>query len=587
MVSDFTEEIYYDKQNREIKIMKPNDPNRVKGGKEGSIYEIISYKNIKYNVNNLIFKCFDRSTDPYEKYDKISDMIRKSQSSDCIKYFNAISDNVAFPLETVYKDMNRKNFAGFIMRKVSTETNFKEFTRNSNHTYFNFSTCVNVATQLCKIVFNIHQMGYVIGDFNDLNILLDKNDQVFLVDADSFIFDKYGIEIGRPEMLPKEIIEYQRKMKQENLDTISYNKNTDNYALAVHLYKLFTGSYPYIHKNINYDKSDDSSIAYAVLNGKYPLTNPLCQLPNHFFPLRTIPRELTTLMYKAFSQKYRPGAEQYLAALNKLRNKSKKCQRSEKHIFYKDLGKCPCCEYSQANDILYKFDDFNVLPKKESKKAKTIKASHTKSEKLKAIGWTIRVALVLLPILVFLISMVSIGVKETMYKIYLFDELNIYYMLIYAGAGLIALAFLVAFMLLFTEYHSIKEKITAGVMLVIAYFVTAFFVATAFTRPTISSVDCLNSVDDDSLVYVLDEGQAQIELNIDGVLSYNMLKKDLDFTYSAAVFDSVELIENENDKADGKYLIVIEMNPGYPSGHIVVTSKKSKKTLAEITINSN
>ena len=134
-----TEEIYYDKLNREIRISKPNNPSLIKGGKEGSIYEVISYKNIKYNANNLLFKCFDRSIDPYEKYEKVTDMIRRNESSSYAKYFNSISDCVAFPLEAVYRGENRRDFAGFLMRKMGGICNFKEYTRNANHSYYNFT----------------------------------------------------------------------------------------------------------------------------------------------------------------------------------------------------------------------------------------------------------------------------------------------------------------------------------------------------------------------------------------------------------------------------------------------------------------
>lgn len=464
------EEVYYDKLNREIRISKPNNPSLVKGGKEGSIYEVISYKNIKYNASNLYFKCFDRGIDPYEKYEKISDIIRRNESSQYARYYNNIFDCVAFPIEAVYKGENRRDFQGFLMRKMTGNCNFKEFTRNSNHTYYNFNTCVSIAQSLCKIVYNIHKMGYTIGDFNDLNIIVDsKNNSVSLVDADSFMFNNYVIELGRPEMLPKEIVEIQKKIKENKSHiNISYNEDTDDYALAVHLYKLFTGCYPYIHKNRIEDPLDDSSIKYAVLYMRFPLVNPTCMQPSHFFPLKTLPKELSMLLSKAFSNNKRPDALNYLDVLAKIKTKQKKCNRDDKHIYYKELGKCPCCEYAKNNGLYVKED--NIKRKTSQKKYKVTKRFNF----VALIIALLKIILFLIPFVAIGLSCYFIGYKKFIDNIYFFNTVKWYYYLLEGTLAFIILLLGIYAISHTGEFSSKKEKLCSFIFMLISYIVVGF-----------------------------------------------------------------------------------------------------------------
>lgn len=577
MEYDFIEEIYYDKLNREIRISKPNNPSLIKGGKEGSIYEVTSYKNIKYNANNLYFKCFDRGIDPYDKYEKITDMIRHNEASAYVRYYNNISDSVAFPLEAVYRGENRRDFAGFLMRKMTGSSNFKEFTRNANHTYYNFSNCVAVANSLCKIVYNVHRMGYVIGDFNDLNIIVDpKTNNVCLVDADSFIFNNYTIEIGRPEMLPKEIVEIQKKMKEtkEQLN-ISYNEDTDDYALAVHLYKLFTGCYPYIHKNRMEDPSDDSSIAYAVLNQRFPLINPTCMQPNHFFPLKTIPKDLAQLLSKAFSSKKRPNAAAYMASLAKVRYKQKKCNRDDKHVYYKELGKCPCCEYAKANGLYVKEDNVQTKTKVKPKKYKP------KTKRFNFVSFSF----ILLKILLFILPFAALGVtaflvgpKKAIDMIYFFPKEEWYFYAIEGVVGVVLLSLGIYALIHTGEFSSKGEKILSFIYTIICYVCVLFLCLVAFKRPIIKDV-IINDFPTDRY-YNLDTSSVNVNFDLDySIINDKYLLDDLEILFDVK---DVEIEYKIISKETGYKLNLVFKTNGYYT--ISFKSKSQNKILNEIKI---
>ncbi|MGM9972126.1 MAG: hypothetical protein ACI35W_06935 [Anaeroplasmataceae bacterium] len=516
---DYTEEIYYDKLNREIRISKPNNPSLIKGGKEGSIYDVVSYKNIKYNANNLLLKCFDRATDPYEKYEKITDMIRRNEGSAYVRYYNNISDTVAFPLEAVYRGENRRDFVGFLMRKMNGNMNFKEYTRNANHTYYNYNSCVAVANSLCKIVYNIHRMGYVIGDFNDLNIIVDsKTNSVSLVDADSFIFNKYTIEIGRPEMLPKEIVERQKRISEtkENVN-ITYNEDTDDYALAVHIYKLFTGCYPYIHKNKMEDPKDDSSIAYAVLNDRFPLINPVCLQPSHFFPLKAIPKEVSTLLAKAFSGTKRPNAAAYMAALAKVKNKQKKCSRDDKHIYYKELGRCPCCEYAKANGLYVKENSATVTKPKKPEKYKPKTKSRFNIMTLLVIIF--KIIMFLIPFAAIGATLYFVGPAKALSMVYFFPKEEWYFYLIEAVVPLVLLIIGIYAVSHTGEFSSRKEKVMSCVFALVAYLSVAFICLVALKRPIIKDISFGGVYEVNSITYPTNSGRADVNLTLNSSIA--------------------------------------------------------------------
>jgi serine/threonine protein kinase len=104
---------------------------------------------------------------------------------------------------------------------------------------------VNTFANLHSLVGEIHRMGVVIGDFNDLNVLLDAHGQVYLVDADSMQFGGFYCRTFTSRFVDPLLTENQKLIL-----TNPHTTDSDWYAFNVMLFQslLFVGPYGGVHK---------------------------------------------------------------------------------------------------------------------------------------------------------------------------------------------------------------------------------------------------------------------------------------------------------------------------------------------------
>lgn len=90
-------------------------------------------------------------------------------------------------------DLSGKNIVGYTMRYL---TNTEVLLRYGERKYreahnISHSNITKLFTSLRSTVSDIHNAGVVIGDFNDLNVLVDQSMNISFVDADSMQFGKF------------------------------------------------------------------------------------------------------------------------------------------------------------------------------------------------------------------------------------------------------------------------------------------------------------------------------------------------------------------------------------------------------------
>ena len=95
---------------------------------------------------------------------------------------------------------------------------------------------LRVATNLASAAQALHDAGYVIGDFNERNIMVRKNALVTLVDCDSMQVPSstgkpFLCEVFRPEFTAPELLHV-------NLSKQMRTPESDRFPLAVHIYQL-------------------------------------------------------------------------------------------------------------------------------------------------------------------------------------------------------------------------------------------------------------------------------------------------------------------------------------------------------------
>jgi serine/threonine protein kinase len=182
-------------------------------GGEGMIYV---YKNDK------VIKIYKNHVDKKVKLEKLKRIMKKNLPS-----------NIATPLDLVYDNQN--NFIGFMMKKIEGEElkrlSSKRFVISNNITKEDIT---KMLIQIKNSLLDLHKAGMCIGDLNDMNILFDKNFQVFFIDIDSWsVDDDFRCTVAND------------LFKDPLLIKNYFTPGTDNYAFAILLYKALTRLHPF------------------------------------------------------------------------------------------------------------------------------------------------------------------------------------------------------------------------------------------------------------------------------------------------------------------------------------------------------
>ena len=136
----------------------------------------------------------------------------------------------------------RKKILGYTMPIIrDSEVLLKYATRDFRDKGISNAEVIEIFRNLHTIVFGIHNVGVVIGDFNDLNILI-VNGQAFVIDADSMQFGKFLCKVFTEKFVdpllcdPNKTSPFLYKL---------YNAESDWYAYTVMLMQclLFVGPY--------------------------------------------------------------------------------------------------------------------------------------------------------------------------------------------------------------------------------------------------------------------------------------------------------------------------------------------------------
>ena len=304
---------------------------KLNSGGEGTAYAI------KGDPKRII-KIFNSGS--REKQDKIEKMVLSDLKN---------SPDVAFPEDVIYE---KGRFIGYVMKFAEGEPISIAY-NNSKSNKTTLSERFTIAKNICIALDNIHQEGYVFGDFNANNVLFNpRTGTVTLIDTDSFIFESYGGIVARPEIVPKEIREAMGKNENypdEEKKPLPFSKETDYYTLAVHIFQLLmNGEHPFVfmatremaNKPMYAYELDEPTFPY--LENKYGINPPM-----HAIPLESLPMELQTLFVRSFKEGYsdpmmRVSPREFLEAINDYEKSCGKCSKG--HPYYNMLSKCPYCE---------------------------------------------------------------------------------------------------------------------------------------------------------------------------------------------------------------------------------------------------
>lgn len=340
---------YYSGINGKIYIL--NNTYLNKGG-EGSVYKVENYK-------GYVAKIFNEKKRTDNLHKKLLIMLQLPIKNEALK-------QMTWPLDILYN--TESEFVGYIMYELENCINLSML-YSEEYSYVTQEQKIIIAENLCCAVNSVHNAGQICGDLNPQNIEINvQTARITLVDTDSYhIKDKYTgqiyrCEVGIPEYIAPEL---QQKMQNEinlqNAALPTYTENTDNFAMAIHIFALLmNGCHPFACaiKASNAKNGQESILPPQpnenICSGRMVFFSQEdnLKIPIYAPDIKSLPDNIRQLFKKAFidgwsNPEVRPKPIQWFGALEDYKKQLVKCTKNKNHIYYKQLQKCPWCEIEE------------------------------------------------------------------------------------------------------------------------------------------------------------------------------------------------------------------------------------------------
>jgi DNA-binding helix-hairpin-helix protein with protein kinase domain len=240
---------------------------------------------------------------------------------------------------------------GYLMPRIDRARLIWEFynpgTRQQTCPEFHYGLLLRTAGNLARVVQDLHEGGYVIGDLNESNVLVTPQGQVTLVDVDSIqvpAADRlYRCTVGRPDYTPPELqgavfAEVDRRPEQ------------DAFALAVLIFQLLMqGTHPFA--GVCSKAGEPDAIPVRITAGAWPYAwersvslQPSPHAPSWF----VLPPAVQDLFTRCFEEGHtdperRPRAADWRQALEEAETNLATCAANSHHVYQRGLDTCPWC----------------------------------------------------------------------------------------------------------------------------------------------------------------------------------------------------------------------------------------------------
>ena len=213
---------------------------------------------------------------------------------------------------------------------------------------FTWRYLMRTARNVAAIVDSLHRAGYVVGDINESNLLVNKRALAVLVDCDSMqVRDAasgavHRGGVGKPEFTAPEL-------QGVDLATVDRTVESDDFALAVLVFQLLLeGVHPFA--GVWRGTGEPPDIPARMRDGLFPYRRgSRVAPPPHALAMDVLPPALRRLAWRCFTTgvrrpSARPTAAEWVAALEAADGSLRTCDRSAHHVFGDHLRRCPWCD---------------------------------------------------------------------------------------------------------------------------------------------------------------------------------------------------------------------------------------------------
>ncbi len=255
---------------------------------------------------------------------------------------------IIWPTDLLFRE---GQFVGFVMPRVTESVPlfnaYNPLRRRAQFPSFTQRHLYRIALNLTRAVGAVHDKGYIIGDVNESNILVNRQSLVTLVDTDSFqVTDLTGevhrCPVGKPEFTPPE-------MHGVPLSETTQRLEHDLFGVTVLLFQLLMqGVHPFMGV-LNTDKSIERVDLYALQRGMFPYDGSSAMLPPPAAPPFTqLPPPLQDAFVRCFVEGHhqpyrRPTMAEWAHLLEAAEQSLVTCWRDRQHVYGKHLSRCPWC----------------------------------------------------------------------------------------------------------------------------------------------------------------------------------------------------------------------------------------------------
>jgi len=328
------------------------DPTPIGSGGEGDIYSVLGM--------DYVAKIYKTGALSRELEEKLKIMIEHPPNA-------SVLSQVAWPLDMAYDASSQ--CCGFIMPKLSINAELGEIYKYPSTLPISAQQKINIAQNICVVISEVHRAGYVFGDFNPRNIGLDINTGlVSFLDTDTYhVIDPikrstYRCNVCAPGYAAPELLEKcsdyvasnpsasKNAYAQTPLPT--FTQETDNFALAIHIFKLLMNGYtPFggIIETASVSQSSPGVGDAAVRRDSYCFKPGFKHQSAAILPLEALSQEIADLFTRAFiigkiNPHQRPSAAEWHGALVRYEQSLVTCSQNHLHQYDTKNDMCPLCE---------------------------------------------------------------------------------------------------------------------------------------------------------------------------------------------------------------------------------------------------
>jgi DNA-binding helix-hairpin-helix protein with protein kinase domain len=259
--------------------------------------------------------------------------------------------SIAWPTDRLLKGDAGQDCVGFVMPLVDRAVPVLEFfnpqARLRQCPGFHYGYLLRTARNLAAAVRAVHEKGYVIGDLNESNVLVNNQALVTLVDTDSFQVAASGrvhrCPVGKAEYTPPEL-------QGANFADVDRGPEHDAFALAVLIFQLLMqGIHPFAGRYLG--QGEPAGLGRRIAGGHWPYTpgQATAYEPNpHAPPLAVLPAPVQDLLTRCLVEGHtnparRPNAAAWLQALQQAETLLTTCPANPQHHYHRGLAGCPWC----------------------------------------------------------------------------------------------------------------------------------------------------------------------------------------------------------------------------------------------------